>query len=195
MFETKEMVRQLALLAAVDTGEYDVEESLDELEELAHSAGAEVVGRVTQRREAFDPATCIGAGRLQEMADFIEAEGANLIIFDHELTASQLRNIEKVCDCAVIDRTTLILDIFAQRATTSEGRLQVELAQQRYRLPRLAGLGTSWAAASVPAARAKPSWKATAGTSAAVSTHWSASWRPWPNAGSWCTPAAKRTAP
>ena len=143
MFETKEMVRQLALLAAVDTGEYDVEESLDELEELAHSAGAEVVGRVTQRREAFDPATCIGAGRLQEMADFIEAEGANLIIFDHELTASQLRNIEKVCDCAVIDRTTLILDIFAQRATTSEGRLQVELAQQRYRLPRLAGLGTS----------------------------------------------------
>ncbi len=143
MFETKETTVQRALLVAVDTGEYDVEESLDELAELARSAGAEVAARVTQRRESFDPATCIGAGRLEEMADFIEADGANLIIFDHELTASQLRNIEKACGCDVIDRTTLILDIFAQRATTSEGRLQVELAQQRYRLPRLAGLGTS----------------------------------------------------
>ena len=143
MFETKETTVQRALLVAVDTGEYDVEESLDELAELARSAGAEVAARVTQRREAFDPATCIGAGRLEEMADFIEADGANLIIFDHELTASQLRNIEKACGCDVIDRTTLILDIFAQRATTSEGRLQVELAQQRYRLPRLTGLGTS----------------------------------------------------
>ncbi|MBP1558766.1 MAG: GTPase HflX [Oscillospiraceae bacterium] len=143
MFETKETTVQRALLVAVDTGEYDVEESLDELAELARSAGAEVAARVTQRRESFDPATCIGAGRLEEMADFIEADGANLIIFDHELTASQLRNIEKACGCDVIDRTTLILDIFAQRATTSEGRLQVELAQQRYRLPRLTGLGTS----------------------------------------------------
>ena len=143
MFQTNQDVLQRALLAAVDTGEYDVEESLDELAELARSAGAEVVARVTQRRESFDPATCIGTGRLEEMADFIEADGANLIIFDHELTASQLRNVEKACNCDVIDRTTLILDIFAQRATTSEGRLQVELAQQRYRLPRLAGLGTS----------------------------------------------------
>lgn len=143
MFETKETTVQRALLVAVDTGEYDVEESLDELAELARSAGAEVAARVTQRRESFDPATFIGAGRLEEMADFIEADGANLIIFDHELTASQLRNIEKACGCDVIDRTTLILDIFAQRATTSEGRLQVELAQQRYRLPRLTGLGTS----------------------------------------------------
>lgn len=143
MFDTREEILQRALLVAVDTGEYDVEESLDELEELTRSAGADPVGRIIQRREAFDPATCIGAGRLQEMADFIEADGANLIIFDHELTASQLRNVEKACDCDVIDRTTLILDIFAQRATTSEGRLQVELAQQRYRLPRLAGLGAS----------------------------------------------------
>ena len=143
MFETKETTVQRALLVAVDTGEYDVEESLDELAELARSAGAEVAARVTQRRESFDPATCIGAGRLEAMADFNEADGANLIIFDHELTASQLRNIEKACGCDVIDRTTLILDIFAQRATTSEGRLQVELAQQRYRLPRLTGLGTS----------------------------------------------------
>ncbi len=143
MFQTNEDVLQRAMLVAVDTGEYDVEESLDELAELARSAGAEVTARVTQRRESFDPATCIGAGRLQEMADFIEADGANLVIFDHELTASQLRNIEKACSCDIIDRTTLILDIFAQRATTSEGRLQVELAQQRYRLPRLAGLGTA----------------------------------------------------
>jgi len=142
MYDTNETTRQRALLAAVDTGEYDVEESLDELAELARSAGAEVAARMTQRRPAFDPATCIGAGRLEEMAQFVRNGGADLIIFDHELTASQLCNIEEACDCDVIDRTTLILDIFAQRANTSEGRLQVELAQQKYRLPRLSGAGT-----------------------------------------------------
>ena len=142
MYENKEQ-QQTALLAAVDTGEFDVQRSIDELEELAKSAGAQVMGRVIQKKEKPDPATLMGAGRLQEVADFVRAQNIDLVIFDHELAPAQLKNIEKVVDTAIIDRTTLILDIFAQRAKTSEGRLQVELAQLKYRLPRLGGLGTS----------------------------------------------------
>jgi GTP-binding protein HflX len=129
------------ILAAVDVGEYDVEVSLNELEELAETAGAETVARVTQKRPAYDSATCIGAGRLEEMAEICQREEVDRIIFDCELTATQIRNIEDVCGVCVIDRTMLILDIFAQRATTHEGRLQVEIAQYKYRLPRLAGMG------------------------------------------------------
>lgn len=129
------------LLAAVDTGEYDVLTSLDELEELTNTAGGEVIVRVIQKRPSFDSATCIGSGRLEEMAQICETEEIDQIIFDHELTATQIRNIEDVCKVHTIDRTMLILDIFAQRATTHEGRLQVEIAQHRYRLPRLAGMG------------------------------------------------------
>ena len=142
MYENKEET-ELALLACVDTGEYDVERSLDELEELAKSAGAQVVGRVTQKKDTFDPATVMGSGRLQEIAEYVEANEITVVIFDHELSPAQQKNIEKVVDAKIIDRTTLILDIFAQRARTSEGRLQVELAQLKYRLPRLSGLGTS----------------------------------------------------
>ncbi len=142
MYENKEEL-ELALLACVDTGDYDVERSLDELEELARSAGAQVAGRATQKKESFDPATVMGSGRLQEIAEYVEANQITLVIFDHELSPAQQKNIEKVVDAKIIDRTTLILDIFAQRARTSEGRLQVELAQLRYRLPRLSGLGTS----------------------------------------------------
>lgn len=129
------------MLCAVDLGEYDAERSLDELEELADTAGAETVLRITQRRPAYDSATCIGSGRLEEMAELCESEDIDQIIFDCELTATQVRNIEAVCNVHTIDRTTLILDIFAQRATTHEGRIQVEIAQYRYRLPRLAGMG------------------------------------------------------
>lgn len=142
MYENKEET-ELALLACVDTGEYDVERSLDELEELAKSAGAQVAGRVTQKKDTFDPATVMGSGRLQEIAEYVEANEITVVIFDHELSPAQQKNIEKVVDAKIIDRTTLILDIFAQRARTSEGRLQVELAQLKYRLPRLSGLGTS----------------------------------------------------
>ena len=142
MYENKEEI-ELALLACVDTGEYEVDRSLDELEELARSAGAQVAGRATQKKESFDPATVMGSGRLQEIAEYVEANQITLVIFDHELSPAQQKNIEKVVDAKIIDRTTLILDIFAQRARTSEGRLQVELAQLRYRLPRLSGLGTS----------------------------------------------------
>lgn len=129
------------MLCAVDVGEYDVNMSLDELAELTDTAGGEVVCRVTQKRPAYDSATCIGGGRLEEMAVLCENEDIDQIIFDCELTATQIRNIEEVCKVHTIDRTMLILDIFAQRATTHEGRLQVEIAQYKYRLPRLAGMG------------------------------------------------------
>lgn len=129
------------MLCAVDVGEYDVNMSLDELAELTDTAGGEVVCRVTQKRPAYDSATCIGGGRLEEMAVLCENEDIDQIIFDCELTATQIRNIEDVCKVHTIDRTMLILDIFAQRATTHEGRLQVEIAQYKYRLPRLAGMG------------------------------------------------------
>ncbi|MBQ8960715.1 MAG: GTPase HflX [Ruminococcus sp.] len=131
------------VLACVDTGEFDAEASLGELAELAMTANAEVVGEVLQRKQSYDPATCMGAGRLEELKEQLEALDAELVIFDHELSGVQVRNIEEILDVRVIDRTTLILDIFAQRARTKEGKLQVELAQQKYRLPRLTGIGTA----------------------------------------------------
>ncbi len=131
------------VLACVDTGEFDAEASLAELAELAATANAEVVGEVLQRKQSYDPATCMGAGRLEELKEQLEALEAELVIFDHELSGVQVRNIEQILDVRVIDRTTLILDIFAQRARTKEGKLQVELAQQKYRLPRLTGMGTA----------------------------------------------------
>ena len=130
------------MLAAADLGTYDMQVSLDELEELVRTAGGEVVARVVQKRPAYDSASCIGAGRLEEMAELCRQLDVDRIVFDCELTATQIRNIEKICDVFTIDRTMLILDIFAQRATTHEGRLQVEIAQNKYRLPRLAGKGT-----------------------------------------------------
>lgn len=136
-----EIKKPRVMLAAVDLGEYDGELSLDELEELADTAGAETLVRVTQKRPSYDSATCIGSGRLEEMAEICEREEIDQIIFDCELTATQIRNIEQVCDVHTIDRTMLILDIFAQRATTHEGRIQVEIAQNKYRLTRLAGMG------------------------------------------------------
>lgn len=141
--EINEMPRQRALLIALDTGEYDAELSLDELEQLADTAGADTVGRLIQKRPAPDAATCIGSGRLAEAALYVQNLQADLVIFDLELTGSQLANISDALDCRVVDRTMLILDIFAQRARSAEGRLQVELAQQKYRLPRLMGQGTA----------------------------------------------------
>ncbi|MDD2533948.1 MAG: GTPase HflX [Eubacteriales bacterium] len=117
------------------------ERSLDELQELAEAAGATVVGRALQHRQSADSATFIGKGKLEEAkAAAIELD-ASLLIFDDELTGSQIRNIEGQSNLKVVDRTFLILDIFAQRAKSREGKLQVELAQQQYRLSRLIGLG------------------------------------------------------
>ncbi len=135
------MLPDKVLLAAADLGDYDIELSLDELEELVETAGGEVVARVVQKRPAYDSASCIGAGRLEEIAELCRQFEVDRIVFDCELTATQIRNIEKVCGVFTIDRTMLILDIFAQRATTKEGRLQVEIAQNKYRLPRLTGMG------------------------------------------------------
>ena len=131
------------MLVSVDTGEYDVEHSLEELTELCRTAGAEVEAVATQKRPAYDSSTCVGAGRLEEIAQICKDLAIDQVIFDCELSAAQIRNIEKVLDVNTIDRTMLILDIFAKHAKTREGKLQVELAQHRYRLPRLAGMGTA----------------------------------------------------
>jgi GTPase len=111
------------------------------LTELAASAGAEVVDRVIQARSAPEAATLIGQGKVEELAAGVKSAGADVVIFDHDLTPTQQRNLEKAIDAKIIDRTQLILDIFASRARTREGRMQVELAQLNYRLPRLAGRG------------------------------------------------------
>lgn len=140
LYENSQAPEQ-AVLVCVDTGEYDIEISLNELEELAHTAGAEVLARVTQNRDRPDGATYIGSGKLKEIKDFCTGNGANLLIFDCELSPSQQRNIENEAGIKVVDRTTLILDIFAARARSGEGKLQVELAQLRYSLPRLTGKG------------------------------------------------------
>lgn len=144
MYENKiEELPVKAVLACVDTGEFDAEASIAELAELAATANAEIVGEIIQRKQSFDPATCMGTGRLEELKEQLDALDAELVIFDHELTGVQVRNIEDILNVRVIDRTTLILDIFAQRARTKEGKLQVELAQQKYRLPLLIGMGTA----------------------------------------------------
>ena len=130
-----------ALLVEVDTGDYDAEASLAELFELAASAGAEAVASISQKLSRLDPATCVGSGKLEEIRDWCAAEEIDLIIFDLELSPVQIRNIEQVTDVRVIDRTMLILDIFALRAKSREGKIQVELAQLKYMLPRLTGKG------------------------------------------------------
>ena len=132
-----------AILVGADTGEYDAESSMDELSELAQTAGAQELARVIQKREAYEAATVIGEGKLAEVKELCTTLGAELLIFDCELTASQIRNVEDETDVRVIDRTMLILDIFAGRAVSREGKLQVELAQLKYRLPRLMGIGAS----------------------------------------------------
>jgi len=121
--------------------QFSAEESLDELRDLAVSAGAEIAGKILQHRDRPDPATLIGKGKLEEIAGAAASVSADLLLFDHDLTASQQRNIERVVNARVIDRTQLILDIFATHARTREGQLQVELAQLEYLLPRLAGRG------------------------------------------------------
>lgn len=132
-----------ALLVGVDTGEYDTEASLDELEELTRTAGAEVLGRLIQARSKPDASTYVGSGKLEEAKEFCSLNEADLMIIDGELTPSQQRTLEDDTAMRVIDRTTLILDIFASRARSNEGKLQVELAQLRYALPRLTGKGTA----------------------------------------------------
>jgi GTP-binding protein HflX len=119
----------------------DLEDSLEEMKSLAGTAGAQVEETIVQARQAPDSATLIGSGKLDELRQLVHFHGADVVLFDHELTPTQLRNLERALDCKIVDRTQLILDIFARRARTREGQLQVELAQLNYLLPRLAGRG------------------------------------------------------
>jgi len=119
----------------------DAEESLAEFRELVASAGGEVAAQLLQRRPRPDPATLVGAGKVEEIAGVVASTQADLVLFDHDLTPTQLRNLEEALPCRVLDRTQLILDIFARHARTREGQLQVELAQLEYMLPRLTGRG------------------------------------------------------
>lgn len=132
---------QRALLVGIDTGEYDAEGSMDELFELVKSAGAEPVASVMQKRDKPDGATCVGSGRIEEIKEFCDNNEIDFLVFDTELTPTQIRNIEQATDVRTIDRTMLILDIFAIRAKSNEGKLQVELAQLKYLMPRLSGKG------------------------------------------------------
>ncbi len=135
--------QERALLVGVITnGRKIYDDPLAELAELARSAGALVVGRAIQRRKAFDPASCVGKGKLEEIRQKCDAAEADVIIFDNDLSPSQIREIEKATNRKVLDRSELILDIFASRARTAEARLQVEMAQLEYTAPRLRGMWT-----------------------------------------------------
>jgi GTP-binding protein HflX len=143
LYEFNEIQERVILVGVqIDVTE-NVEASLDELEELAQTAGAETAAKVIQNREAVHPGTYIGRGKIQEVKNLLTALDANGIICDDELSPSQLNNLERELECKVMDRTLLILDIFAGRAVTSEGKIQVELAQLRYRAARLVGLRDS----------------------------------------------------
>lgn len=136
--------QEKALLVGVRIGKdepWEVEESLHELSELTRTAGAQVVGSVVQSRQAPDSATFIGRGKAGAIASTVEERGADLVVFDCELSPAQQRNLEELLQRKVVDRTQLILDIFAQRAETREGKIQVELAQLEYLMPRLTGRG------------------------------------------------------
>lgn len=125
------------------SGAFDLQASLDEFRELVLSAGGSIVAEVVQRRPKPDPATLLGSGKVEEVAGIAASSGANVILFDHDLSPTQLRNLDHALPCRVVDRTQLILDIFARHARTREGQLQVELAQLEYMLPRLTGRGAS----------------------------------------------------
>ncbi len=143
MYELKEAEEKVILVGVQLNENEPAEESLDELGELAKTAGAEVVGRMIQSREYLHPATYIGKGKITELKELLWETDATGIICDDELTSVQLKNLEQELGCKIIDRTLLILDIFAARAVSSEGKIQVELAQLKYRASRLIGLGNS----------------------------------------------------
>jgi GTPase len=144
MIDTFKPLERAILIGIINHGqeESEVEEFLDELSFLAETAGAEPVRRFTQKLDVPNPRTFVGSGKIQELSLFISENKIDIAIFDDELTPSQLRNIEKELGCRILDRTNLILDIFAHRARTSHARTQVELAQYQYLLPRLTGMWT-----------------------------------------------------
>ncbi len=143
-YETKKIAEKAYLVGVIFSNKEDVDMSLTELESLCETAGLKVVGQTYQLVRQITPATLIGTGKVEEIKQEIEKNGANVVVVDYELSGSQARNLSDIFNVKVIDRITLILDIFAQRATSNEGKLQVELAQLKYNIPRLAGIsGTS----------------------------------------------------
>lgn len=143
LFDMKELEERVILVAVSTSDEDDTDASLDELSELADTAGAVAIGRLVQNRERIHPGTYLGTGKIDELREMIYELGATGVICDDELSPAQLRNLESALDTKVMDRTMVILDIFAAHATTSEGKIQVELAQLRYRAARLIGLRSS----------------------------------------------------
>ena len=139
----EELTERVILTGVRQQDNDDTEDSLTELAELVRTAGAQVVGRTIQNRESIHPGTYVGKGKLQELKEMVLELDATGIVCDDELSPAQLRNMEDALECKVMDRTLVILDIFASRASTSEGKIQVELAQLKYRMSRLAGLGIS----------------------------------------------------
>ncbi|MEE1078338.1 MAG: GTPase HflX [Agathobacter sp.] len=142
-FKVEELEEKVVLVGVSAQDGDDAEDSLLELAELVKTAGATVVGTLIQRREGIHPGTYVGTGKVEEIADLVEETGATGIVCDDELTPAQIRNLGQLLDTKIMDRTLIILDIFAARASTSEGKIQVELAQLRYRASRLTGLGRS----------------------------------------------------
>lgn len=142
-FKIEEIEEKVILVGVSEQDGDDAEDSVAELAELVKTAGATVVGTMIQKRELIHPGTYIGSGKVAELKLLVEELGATGIVCDDELSPAQLRNLEDMLDTKVMDRTLIILDIFAARATTSEGKIQVELAQLKYRLSRLTGLGRS----------------------------------------------------
>lgn len=143
VYETDEIIEKVILVGVAFDTDDDTERSLDELGELAKTAGAQTVGRMIQTRDNFHPATYIGKGKIEELRLMIDELDATGIICDDELSPAQFKNLEDELGIKVMDRTMVILDIFAARATSSEGKIQVEMAQLKYRSIRLAGFGTS----------------------------------------------------
>lgn len=143
MIDLKQEAERVILVGVSLPGQEDVEKSLDELAELAMTAGAETVGRMTQARDQFHPGTYVGKGKVEELKDLIWELEATGVICDDELSPIQMKNLQDELNVKVMDRTLVILDIFAGRASTNEGKIQVELAQLKYRATRLTGFGTS----------------------------------------------------
>lgn len=177
LHETNDKIQDIAVLVSLITPEtkqtgIDPSYSLDELVRLAETAGVEVAETAVQNRDKPDPRWLIGKGKVLELRELMDRLRANTAIFDQELSGAQVRNLEEMLDAKIIDRTQLILDIFAQRAKTREGIIQVELAQLTYLLPRLSGHGKTCpglAAASARGDRGKASWRWTAAISGAAS--------------------------
>lgn len=143
MYNTDEIIEKIILLSVDPDDGQDIDANLDELEELIKTAGGVVVGRMIQKKESIDKATYIGSGKTLELKALVEELGATGVCSDDELSPMQIKNLEELIDTKIIDRTTVILDIFASRASTKEGKIQIELAQLKYRSSRLVGMRSS----------------------------------------------------